>query len=70
LWNVPRIVRKGSPFDVDIRPLHFSSQELESKFRDLVVALYGAEAYTRRRRRFVKVYRPSFRHPVAETCQA
>ena len=67
---MPRIGHKGSPFDVNFRPLHFSSQELESKFRDLVVALYGAEAYTRRRRRFVKVYGPSFRHPAAQTCQA
>jgi radical SAM superfamily enzyme YgiQ (UPF0313 family) len=65
----PHNWRKCSLFDVNFRPLHFSPQELERKFRDLVVALYGAEAYTRRRRRFVKVYGPSFRHPVAETCQ-
>ena len=70
MWNVPRIGPKGSLFDVNFRPLDFSPQELESKFRDLVVTLYGAEAYTRRRRSFVRVYGPSFRHPAAETCQA
>ena len=46
-------------FDVNLRPTHFTPEELGSRFRELIVDLYGPEATARRRDGFRQMWRPA-----------
>lgn len=66
----PRNWRKCSLFDVNFHPAQMTAGRLETKFAELVGALYSPQAVTKRHRRFMKVYGPKFRKPSLELCPA